>query len=422
MPRRLYPSLMIFASTAASPVVLLLAVWQWLAWRTWRRGLRPVGEVVLVYSQVAWDEVWQRPQEFAWRLARSRCVVYVSPVQVHQWLFTLKNRWRPVRDERPGRQLIVLSPLVFSGHFKSRWINRLNGWIQRVWLAAVLQAAERVHMLANTPFAVPMIQWLESDSQASRPRHGRVVYDVIDDFAAFSWAPAFCRPWDDWLTARADDLVTGTLALREQRSAVRPDAEFIPCGVDYDLFSQEAPEPADLASLPRPIIGYIGSVGERLDFDLLRRLAAEFPAASVVLVGPCQPVREGLPQAANIHYLGLRRHEQLPGYARAFSVATIPFRLNAATVMLNPVKTLEYLAAGVPVVSTALPDIVRLFGDVVRVARTADEFVEHVREVLKDAPSELREAGMARARAASWDAMTDAIARRFSSGVEGRRA
>jgi glycosyltransferase involved in cell wall biosynthesis len=246
------------------------------------------------------------------------------------------------------------------------------------------------------------------------------VYDVIDDFAAFSWAPAFCRPWDEWLTARADALVTGTQALQEQRSAVRSDAEFIPCGVNFELFSSELPVPSDVASLPRPMIGYIGSVGERLDFGLLARLAREFPSASLVLVGPIQPMHDGLPQAPNIHYLGLRRHDQLPGYARAFSVALIPFRLNAATRMLNPVKTLEYLAAGLPVVSTALPDVVRLFHDVVRVARDENEFVRYVREALDHPDPVLRARGIERARHASWDSMTDAIARRLGGAKDGR--
>ncbi|MCX7964467.1 MAG: glycosyltransferase [Candidatus Sumerlaea chitinivorans] len=369
-------------------------------------------ECVWIVSEVMWDEVWQRPQELARRLSRESVVVYISPVQLHRYLFSLRNRWRPFRAEG---SCLVLSPLIFPLHYRFAPIYALNcvmmAWLLRWWLPKSL----RVRVVCNSPFAWPFLTRLFFRSGKRSPNLARLLYDVIDDFPSFEWAPSYARALEEQFLTKADVVTTGTYELWNMHRVQRPDAEFIQCGVDFELFNRPAgPMPEDLAGLPQPMIGYWGSISDRLDFRLLEKLARQLPQASLVLIGPVRTSLP-LPHAPNIYYLGLKPHEELPRYAQHFSVGLIPFLVNEATEKLNPVKTLEYLAAGIPVVSTELPDIVRFFSHAVIVARDADDFIAKVREAIESPDLDRIRAGIAMAQNASWDY----LAKRFATRLFG---
>jgi glycosyltransferase involved in cell wall biosynthesis len=320
---------------------------------------------LVLLSQVAWDDVWQRPQEHALRAAAHRPVIYLSPVQIHEWRRNMIGRWNPVRIPKEGNgRLIVLSPLVYPGHYKSAGIFLSNGRLMARWLGAALRRLAAsgaltpdggLDVLLNTPLLLPLVERLEAARRL--PGNFRVHYDVIDDFAGFDWAPRFSRNLDRRLIERARSLTTGTRELARRLQPVRPDATFVPLGVNCDLFGTHSPAPADMVDLPRPIIGYFGTLSDRLDYPLLQAVADAYPGGSLVLIGPVRVAESVLPRGGNVRVLGLRPHGELPGYAQAFDVGLIPFRVNEANRALNPVKALEYLAAGVPVVSTDLPDV-----------------------------------------------------------------
>ena len=178
------------------------------------------------------------------------------------------------------------------------------------------------------------------------------------------------------------------------------------------------PLSAALAELQRPLLGYFGVIDERLDYPLIAALAERFPDATVVMAGPLAKVeREQLPAHANIRWLGQRDYQELPALVKGFDVCLMPFALNEATRYINPTKTLEYLAAGKPVVSTAVPDVVCNFGEVVQVADDADAFVAAVRACLQKAEPERRARGIERAEAATWDATVAAMRGHVQAGV-----
>lgn len=373
-------------------------------------------ETVLLYlSEVMWDEVWQRPQELATRLSRHLPVIYCSPVQLHRRLFSLGNRWSSLRishDEET--KLHVLSPLVFPGHYRSphiyAWNCHLLSWVLAQWLSRT----KLVLCLTDSPFAWPIISRLFYPNGQRDSRLVRLHYDIIDDFPAFPWAPPIAREYDNALLEHADSVTTGTYELWNQHRGRRPDAEFIQCGVDFDAFNRAAgPPPSDVIRLPEPRLGYIGSVSDRLDFDLIRKLAERFSHGSVILVGPIRMREEDLPRAHNIHYLGLKPHAELPRYAQSFTVGLIPFLVNEATVKLNPVKTLEYLAAGIPVVSTALPDVMRFFSTAVDVARSHEEFLQRIEQLVEYPDVNKIRCGVDLARSSSWEAMAQRMASRL---------
>ncbi len=361
-------------------------------------------ETIFTYSQVTWDEVWQRPQQYAWLASKQLPVLYCCPVQLHNLLF-LWGKWKPVRHVTDGgRQLLILSPLIFSGHFKFRIIHEINSLITSLHLKLAQKGDGDVYALVNTPFALPL---LKLQFYCSGSRHHvlkRLVYDVIDDFTVFDWSPAFGKEFDESLTRLADTVIAGTDVLAERR-----DAAFIPCGVDYELFSKRQPAPDDLKNMPRPIIGYFGTFSERIDLEIISRLADHFTHGSIALIGPVHLPAHALPRRPNIHYLGLRRHAELPACAQAFDVGLIPFRITTATVKLNPVKTLEYLAAGLPVVVTRLPDLEKFYSHVVHIAESPTDFVLAVEHALEHPDPDRIATGIEMARAASWESMVERI-------------
>jgi len=149
------------------------------------------------------------------------------------------------------------------------------------------------------------------------------------------------------------------------------------------------PDPLDQRAIPRPRLGYCGVLDERLDLALLAALAARRPEWQLVLLGPVAKIRpQALPRAANIHYLGPKRYEELPGYLAGWDVALLPFAINSATRFISPTKTPEYLAAGRPVVATPVRDVVRTWGEpgLARIAADARGFEEAIAEALREDP------------------------------------
>jgi glycosyltransferase involved in cell wall biosynthesis len=399
-------------------------------WQPPACGHRPL----VILSQVAWDDVWQRPQEHAMRAAAHRTVIYLSPVQIHEWQRNLVERYEPVRMPLGSNgRLLVLSPLTLPGHYKTGLAFSWNMAILRRWLIAALERLGMLpdgglDVLLNTPLLLPLVEGLEN---RGRLKGARIHYDMIDDFAGFEWAPRFSRNLDRRLLDRALSLTTGTRELARRLQSARPDAVFVPLGVDAEGFGRVAPVPADLQNLPRPWIGYFGTISDRLDYGLLDAVAAAYPNGTLILIGPVRVAAGVLPDRPNVRLMGLRPHGELPAYAQAFDVGLIPFRVNAANRALNPVKALEYLAAGLPVVSADLPDVRALHVPPVFVAHQAEEqpgvptdarsFLAAIGEALalRADPDRLeayqREA-RAHAKRFTWDGMARELERRM--GVE----
>lgn len=365
------------------------------------------GPPVLIYSQCAWFGPWQRPHELAVGLARmGRRVVYVAPMQVHERIGRFAHSKTLIHPpEHPN--LTVFSPLIVSGEYKWPAIFRLNKRIVRRELRRLLRNEPPVDLFMNTPLGEPILDSIP---------HRRFVYDVMDDYSSFDWAPEGSQTMERRLLQRADTVFTGTYALKEKVSPLRPDAEFVGCGVHFERFrTAPADPPEDLRHLPRPLIGYAGTLSERIDAELLRKIAAALPQASIVLIGPVYRTMGPPPQAPNLHYLGLKPHAEMPRYMREFSVALLPFRMTEAVKAINPVKMLEYLAAGCVVVSTPIPDVVRFYSDVALIGAEAEEFIDLTRQALSTDQSARITAGIERARACSWESMVERMARAFQS-------
>jgi glycosyltransferase involved in cell wall biosynthesis len=362
----------------------------------------PSDITLVVHSHLRWDFVWQRPQQLLSRIALANPVVFVEePVR---------------REDIADARLSVTTP--HSG--VTRVVPELPASLDctydelvavvRDLLASLLASRrkaacyQRIVQWFYTPMPAPVM--LDAFNEVA------VVYDCMDELAQFRFAPTDIADRERQLLSRASVVFTGGYRLFESKSRHHDNVHFFGCGVDVAHFGKarlaETRVPSDIARVAHPVLGYFGVIDERLDYDLIRAIAAARPEWSLLMIGPVVKVdpRE-LPTAANIHWLGQRSYEDLPRYLKAFDVCLMPFALNDATEYINPTKTLEYLASGKPVVSTAVADVVRNFKPIVRIARSTEEFIGAVSAAIEAPDPALRAAGIRRASAASWTSIVE---------------
>jgi len=248
-----------------------------------------------------------------------------------------------------------------------------------------------------------------------RLRERAVIYHCVDDYAEFRGmnGPALRRAEHELLKA-ADLVFTSSELLWRERRQENPNTFFIQHGVDVDHFSRALdpglPVPADVEGLPRPIVGYFGLIADYVDLELIAEAARMKPSWSFVLVGGSVTDLRAVTGLANVHLLGQRSYDSLPGYCRVFDVGVIPFRVNALTVRANPLKLREYLAAGLPVVSTPLPEVAR-YGALVRLAANPEAFVGEIERALEERGEPFVEQRRLAMRAESWESRVEEMSR-----------
>jgi len=328
-----------------------------------------VPEELVVLSHLRWTFVWQRPQQLISRLAEGRGTWFVE------------------------------EPLPVEGLDRPRLRHEMHGNVRRVWLEV---AGPDGHVCFSDPRAVDYeamvldllgphpdrAAWLYTPmalplAEALRPRV--LIYDVMDDLASFKGAPAQLTLRQRKALKYADVVFTGGRSLQRSIVQRRPEGTHcFPSGVDPAHY---APAAELRRKGARPVAGYVGVIDERLDLDLIRDLAASLPGWEIRMVGPVLKIDPAiLPRAANVTYPGSARYADLPAVMAGFHVALMPFALNEATRSISPTKTLEYLAAGLPVVSTRVPDVVSDFSELVDFQDDGTGFAEACHRVERHCP------------------------------------
>jgi glycosyltransferase involved in cell wall biosynthesis len=299
--------------------------------------------------------------------------------------------------------LAIIEPVVLPWH-QSGLVRALNTWS----LTRAIRKQMAAHGLTNRPVVVTGSP--PSVGVLGRLREVVSVYYVLDDFLNFpTYTASMLAPLERALLERVD-MVVGTAASLTRSKFPRSGRAFhLPQGVNYAHFSQPRPEPEDLAGIPHPRIGFAGSVSTQCDVSLLARLANDIEGASLVLVGPVALDEQALAPLArpNVHILGMRPYDILPAYVQHFDVGVIPYVISSWTVAVDPLKLLEYQAAGLPVVCTPIPEAAK-YRQHIAVA-DGDEFVAAVRDALALDPSEARRRGQALARQHTWDRRADQL-------------
>lgn len=347
---------------------------------------------LVVFSHLRWIFVWQRPQHVISRLAAGHRRTWF----VEEPLAADVDA-PAIRTEDHG--CVTRVWLEVPGPERHIDFSDDEAWGYDGRLRSVVGGADERTSWLYTPLAYDLARALG---------HDVLVYDVMDDLASFKGAPAGLRLAQAAALEAADAVFAGGRSLHESVRAVRPDAHLLPSGVDAEHYAVERPR---RGAGDAPVAGYVGVIDERIDLDLVARLASELPDWEVRMVGPVAKIDPAiLPVAENIRYLGSRTYEELPEVMAGFDVALMPFALNQATRSISPTKTLEYLAAGLPVVSTRVPDVVADFGSVVRLAADGRGFARACREALASGIG-LREDMAALLRLRDWDQIADRMAR-----------
>jgi len=227
---------------------------------------------------------------------------------------------------------------------------------------------------------------------ASDLRPEVTVYDCMDELSAFAGAPPQMHANEATLFERADLVFTGGASLFESKRKQHASVHLFPSSVDVAHFAKARTtdrEPDDQSHLGHPRLGYAGVIDERMDLELIRGLSAERPDWQIVLLGPVVKINpDTLPEAPNLHYLGMKAYADLPAYFSGWDIGMLPFALNQSTRFISPTKTPEYLAAGLPVISTPIRDVVSPYGDLglVRIASGTGEFVRAADSLLQSPP------------------------------------
>lgn len=249
----------------------------------------------------------------------------------------------------------------------------------------------------------------------------RVVYDCMDELSLFRGADPELVRQEKFLLSEADVVFTGGKSLFEAKSSNHSNVHCFPSSVERAHFSKAQDDielPSDIKGIAKPIVGYFGVIDERINLGLLHRVALLKPEYNFVMVGPLAKIGEDdLPQEKNIHYLGMKPYKMLPHYIAAFDVAMMPFALNDSTKFISPTKTLEYMAAGKPIISTAIKDVERDYSHCIDIVETPEEFAGAADQLLSGNPEVLRKEYEKILDNTSWDITANKMNKLIKAGA-----
>ncbi|MEH1814004.1 MAG: UDP-galactopyranose mutase [Nostoc sp.] len=326
---------------------------------------------IVCLSHLRWNFVYQRPQHLLTRCAQGKRVFFIEePIFSEEPLASLD-----VNEDSNG--VVVVVPHLPQG---------LSEEVINADLQVLIDSLFAEHNINKyicwyyTPMAIAFTRHLQPQA---------VVYDCMDELSAFQGASPTLKNYEAELFSRADLVFTGGQSLYESKVNQHPNVYAFPSSVDVAHFGQarNLQEPEDQAHIPHPRLGFFGVIDERMDIELLAGIAEARPDWHLVIIGPVVKIDPAnLPQHENIHYLGGRDYKQLPAYLAGWDLAMLPFARNESTRFISPTKTPEYLAAGRPVVSTSIRDVVRPYGEskLVRIADTVSEFVIAAEQAMQE--------------------------------------
>jgi glycosyltransferase involved in cell wall biosynthesis len=371
-------------------------------------------------SFVTWDEHWGTPQQLMSRLAKRNRVLYVEqPMSPLSFLTGIRGRdvvMRQVRRWRQGPRLVsenlwaAAPPLVLPLR-TNRIVNAINAWVLRRWLS---RAARRLGL--NDVLYWNVQPSLPGLARAVRPAMS--LFHCVDDFSALPhwWhQPGSLLAREAEACREADVVVCTARKLMESRRQYNANIHFVPNAGNVELFARsrlpETRVPDDIAALPGKIVGIFGVIDFRLDVDLLAYVASRRPDWSIALVGLIKGDVDLAPLRAlpNVHILGRKPADELPGYLKAMDVCLIAYALNEYTHHVFPLKLYDYMAAGKPIVATDMEELRPIAGPHLRIGRTRDGFVTAIEDAMAYDSPEQAKGRVAEAARQSWDQRVEEI-------------
>jgi glycosyltransferase involved in cell wall biosynthesis len=318
---------------------------------------------LVCFSHLRWGFVFQRPNHLLTRFSKHQRVFFIEEPIFH-------NDADKLHIENFNENLYIVTPYIRQGLKEKEINNRQRKFLTNLFTN---MQVNRFFSWYYTPMALPFTDHLSPEL---------VIYDCMDELSAFKFAPPELAIKEKELFKKADLVFTGGHSIFESKKNQHHNIYPFPSSIDKHHFGaarNTKNDPADQAHIPHPRFGFFGVVDERFDINLLDSVAKAKPDWHFVILGPIVKIDPAsLPRYSNIHYLGGKKYEELPSYIAGWDIATIPFAMNESTKYISPTKTPEYLAAGKPVISTPIKDVVSPYGDnkLVHIVTTAEEFIK----------------------------------------------
>jgi len=319
---------------------------------------------LLCFSHLSWNFVYQRPQHLLTRFAQDYRVFYFEEPKIgHADLYVVH-----------AQDHVCIVELLITSHDETT-DSRIQALIHQVLKDYHIQQYISWYY---TPMALQFTRELKPEM---------VIYDSMDELSAFRFAPPQLLELENELFQKADVVFTGGHSLFQAKKHRHHNIHPMPSSIDKQHFGQARgiqQEPEDQKSIGFPRLGFFGVVDERFDIELLREVSAQRPEWQFVIIGPVVKIDPNdLPRAANIHYLGPKNYTELPAYIAHWDMALILFALNESTEFISPTKTPEYLAAGKPVISTAIKDVVHPYGSagLVQIVDNPTSFIREAEKI-----------------------------------------
>jgi glycosyltransferase involved in cell wall biosynthesis len=341
---------------------------------------------MIVFCHLRWEFVYQRPQHLISRFASKRRILFIE---------------EPVSFSASEQNTANLIEIHSNLHVMQPRVQNIPE------IKNLLEA-----YIENRNIEIGWLYSAAFESLLDEFSFGKIVYDCMDELSHFKGAPIELIEQEKKLLEKADIVFTGGKLLYEMKSKLHPNVHCFPSSVELEHFSKAMngiPIPDDIAEIPQPIIGYYGVIDERIDLRLLKEIAMNNPLFSFVMIGPLAKIsKDELPTAENIYYLGMKDYKLLPNYLKAFRVAIMPFAMNDSTRYISPTKTLEFMAANKPIISTPVHDVVRDYSHCVSIVTDAESFSEELYKVLTAHKSPMINEHFNKVlNATSWDATAE---------------
>ena len=332
-----------------------------------------IGTDLVCFSHLRWDFVYQRPQHLISRFAKQFRTFFIEEPVFHNSADTFQ-----VKLAAEG--VWIVTPLLNEHDADVSVITRQKRLLSRVFIN---KRIDKFIAWYYTPMALKVSSHLKPEM---------IIYDCMDELSAFKFAPAELKIMETELFSKADLVFTGGHSLYQAKRHAHHNIYPFPSSIDKAHFSRSRnglAEPEDQRSIPALRFGFYGVIDERFDIKLIKEVAERRPEWQLILIGPVVKINpDDLPKLSNIHYLGGKSYSELPYYLSGWDITMIPFEKNESTRYISPTKTPEYLAAGKPVISTSITDVVSPYGDknLVYIADDANEFIAAAEnELSKDA-------------------------------------
>lgn len=336
-------------------------------------GAGPKIPDLVCFSHLRWDFVYQRPQHLLTRCAGDRRVFFVEePIYG-------SGSMRLDVQERAGGVRVVVPHLPEGLQSEIATTAVLKDMVARLFLE---QGIREYVFWYYTPMALSFTKHFSPIAS---------IYDCMDELSAFKGAPSRLADFEQELFRRVDLVFTGGQSLFEAKRNAHASVHAFPSSIDVSHFGTartSTADPADQAGIPHPRLGFFGVIDERFDIELLDAVAKRRPDWQFVMIGPVVKIDpDTLPKYPNVHYLGSKKYEELPSYLAGWDIAVLLFARNESTRFISPTKTPEYLAAGKPVISTSIRDVVRPYGDLdlVRIADSPNDFIRAAEDFMAGA-------------------------------------